>query len=338
MNATTHGISPQQYLDRVRAALRDLPADEREELLEDLPAHLADVETETGGALEERLGSPEEYAAELRQSAGIGPSRKLVPAGLTTRAKRRAAAFSAELDDIPLWRRFRAFAPQLLPGWWVLRGYVLALAACSIFGGLDISGLTPKLNGDLLLFIPLALALTWASVWVGQRGREPNPWRRRGIYGVNILTVILFFSLASHQPSSSVGYSTNEYSDPLASVTDIYAYDSEGKPLRAVQLFDQYGNPIVLPGGYYVRDYADGSGQAENVYPRGPHGSTYRDQEQPPSPAPTVAPLAPGEAIPGDPPVSVTPPAGASSSPSAEPYAERPPVDPRSGSDPLGPV
>jgi len=328
MNATTHGISPQQYLDRVRAALSDLPADEREELLEDLPAHLADVESELDGALEQRLGSPEEYAAELRQSAGIGPSRKRVPVGLTARANRRIAAFSAELDDIPLWRRFRAFAPQLLPGWWVLRGYVLALAACSIFGGLDISGLTPKLNGDLLLFIPLAVALIWASVWIGQRGRESNPWRRRGIYGINILTVILFFSLASHQPSYGVGYSGSEYAGPLASVTDVYAYDSEGKPLRGVQLFDQYGNPIVLPGGYYVRDYADGTGQAENVYPRGPHGPTYRDEHGLPSPPATVAPLAPGDAIPGDPPASVTPPAGASPSPSVRPTPSASPSTP----------
>ncbi|MCW2501931.1 MAG: hypothetical protein JWO79_215, partial [Actinomycetia bacterium] len=70
----------ERYTERVRAALADLPADERDELTEDLHTHLADVVAETSGpagtstSLESRLGSPEEYAAELRRSAGIPPA------------------------------------------------------------------------------------------------------------------------------------------------------------------------------------------------------------------------------------------------------------------------
>jgi uncharacterized membrane protein len=63
------------YLARVRTALADLPAGEVEEILEDVRPHLAEMEAELGPsarveALIERLGTPENYAAELRSSGG----------------------------------------------------------------------------------------------------------------------------------------------------------------------------------------------------------------------------------------------------------------------------
>ncbi|MGV9293287.1 HAAS signaling domain-containing protein [Amycolatopsis sp. NPDC003676] len=63
------------YLSRVRTALADLPANEIEELLEDVRPQLAEMESEAGAAarvedLVARLGTPESYAAELRASGG----------------------------------------------------------------------------------------------------------------------------------------------------------------------------------------------------------------------------------------------------------------------------
>jgi hypothetical protein len=60
------------YLASVRAALSDLPAEERDELCEDLEQHLVEVAAESDEPLSARLGSPESYAAELRASAGLG--------------------------------------------------------------------------------------------------------------------------------------------------------------------------------------------------------------------------------------------------------------------------
>ncbi|HJU03296.1 MAG TPA: hypothetical protein VJ966_19030, partial [Actinomycetes bacterium] len=54
------------YAAAVRAACADLPGPDRELLLEDLEDHLQEVAAEAGGTLEERLGRPEAYAAELR--------------------------------------------------------------------------------------------------------------------------------------------------------------------------------------------------------------------------------------------------------------------------------
>lgn len=64
---------PAGYAEAVRAALGDLSAEERSSLLDDLEAHLAEVAAEPGTRLVERLGSPEDYAAELRAAYGARP-------------------------------------------------------------------------------------------------------------------------------------------------------------------------------------------------------------------------------------------------------------------------
>ncbi|MGW4398867.1 HAAS signaling domain-containing protein [Amycolatopsis nivea] len=77
--STDKPTAARAYLSRVRTALADLPANEIEELLEDVRPQLAEMETELGAAakvedLVARLGTPESYAAELRASGGYPPA------------------------------------------------------------------------------------------------------------------------------------------------------------------------------------------------------------------------------------------------------------------------
>ncbi|MBB1155080.1 DUF1700 domain-containing protein [Amycolatopsis dendrobii] len=77
--STDKPTAARAYLARVRTALADLPANEIEELLEDVRPQLAEMETELGAAarvedLVARLGTPESYAAELRASGGYPPA------------------------------------------------------------------------------------------------------------------------------------------------------------------------------------------------------------------------------------------------------------------------
>ena len=58
------------YVAAVRAALAGLPEATRDELLEDLPEHLAEVAADDVGSLVDRLGPPSVYAAELLAGAG----------------------------------------------------------------------------------------------------------------------------------------------------------------------------------------------------------------------------------------------------------------------------
>ncbi|WP_433164557.1 HAAS signaling domain-containing protein [Kribbella sp. CA-247076] len=77
MNSTLTGAVA-SYLAQVRAELSDLPPGELEDVLDDVSGHLTEVAAEfeaepTAAALQERLGTPREYAAELRTAAGYPP-------------------------------------------------------------------------------------------------------------------------------------------------------------------------------------------------------------------------------------------------------------------------
>jgi len=73
---TTGPAAAQSYLDGVRAALADLPAAEVDEILDDVRGHLDEIVAELGAdadgteSLTKRLGTPADYAAELRAAAG----------------------------------------------------------------------------------------------------------------------------------------------------------------------------------------------------------------------------------------------------------------------------
>ncbi|TWD80904.1 putative membrane protein [Kribbella amoyensis] len=77
MNSTVTGAVA-TYLAQVRAELSDLPAGELEDVLEDVAGHLSEVagefETEpTVAGLQDRLGTPRQYADQLRTAAGYPP-------------------------------------------------------------------------------------------------------------------------------------------------------------------------------------------------------------------------------------------------------------------------
>ncbi len=69
MNADT-------YTRQVEAALRDLPWSQRRDLVAELRGHLADFPA--GTDLEARLGTPEQYAADLRAAEGLERRRGLL--------------------------------------------------------------------------------------------------------------------------------------------------------------------------------------------------------------------------------------------------------------------
>ncbi|MEV5961549.1 hypothetical protein AB0L70_07270 [Kribbella sp. NPDC051952] len=86
MNSTLTGAVA-IYLAQVRAELSDLPPGELEDVLDDVSGHLTEVAAEfepgpeggpTLAALQERLGTPQQYADELRTAAGYPPRTKPV--------------------------------------------------------------------------------------------------------------------------------------------------------------------------------------------------------------------------------------------------------------------
>ncbi len=172
------------YVAAVRAALADLPAATRDELTQDLPDHLLEVAAENTGPLDERLGPPARYAAELRAAAGLPEPRdaQAVPARmpLSTRLNLR-------LGRLIGYETFGQFAADLRPGWWVLRGTLagLVLAALVFRGRMTdlhfwILGAPFVSVARFLIALSMVAACVCAGVIASVRlGRSaPHPTRR----------------------------------------------------------------------------------------------------------------------------------------------------------------
>ncbi len=182
-----------RYVNAVRDVLADLPAGQRQDLLDDLSQHLEEVAAETDSPLSVRLGPPAKYAAELRASIGLPPANSRGDADV--RMEELAARVQRARDAAmvhPATRATLDFLPRLRPGWWVLRGYLAAkvLARMSHGGGFPF----PTLGGSRFLGILLTLVAVVASVALGRRTEARPSWRRLAVVA-NILLVLVVLAV-----------------------------------------------------------------------------------------------------------------------------------------------
>jgi hypothetical protein len=315
-----------EYVAGVREALADLPEATREELLEDLPEHLAEVRAEGSGTLFERLGTPSAYAAELRATAGfVGgfpdppPSKWVTPAEI--RAKVMPVLDRADVKVGPLigYHRASEFLMLLRPAWWVLRGYLAAMALAMI---LDDStgdlGLLPRVGGsDIIAFVLLALGIA-GSIFLGKRGFQLSQWPRYALYSAT--TVLVIFGLATFSTADSnvrdpgfngvSSYQDNPYND----ANDLFVYDETGRLVQNARIFDQNGAPVQLGGGWCTDPDTGESWHTRNM------GYPYCPQDAPFGPTPSAAV-----------PSGAASPSGAPSASSSAPATPTPSVTSTSG-------
>ncbi|GAA4597671.1 hypothetical protein GCM10023194_73170 [Planotetraspora phitsanulokensis] len=343
---TVPPLTPAAYAQAVREALADLPVAEREEMLEDLDDHLAEVAAEPGMTLEDHLGSPEAYAAELRAAYGGRPARprRRLGAQVRTRATGLLGTAHARLLQLPPYRQAAAFAPELRPAWWVLRGYAAAL--------LILSGIGPRrlVPGDVVAWV-FTLALVWASVWAGRR-TVPGVagWGRAALIAANAVAAIVVLASLADPPMQSSGEVAFDYGVPRpydvrvedvatlggGDVYNIIPYDKDGAPLHDVRLYDQDGRPITTDPESYGRSIAvpcGGEPPMRNAYPlpltpESPDGlvgeKTPACVMPTPTPSAAVTPSpdgSPSADATGAPSADATPSPGATPSPSVSPSA-----------------
>ncbi|MFI6391351.1 hypothetical protein ACIBHY_21095 [Nonomuraea sp. NPDC050547] len=229
-------MTPAQYAQAVREALADHP--DRDELLEDLDDHLAEIAEESELPLEERLGPPGAYAEELVAAYGGRPQ--------SPRERRRFAPALAWLRRQSAYQEVVAFMPQLRPGWWVLRGYAAAMGAVSVIGPVR---LVPGNPVDLLLVIGAILG----SIWYG-RHASGRVLRGFTIAANALVALVILGGLATASTWSSrdehLAYTMNRpvEMEPAAfgdTVYNIKPYAKDGTPLSDVLLYDQDGQPIT---------------------------------------------------------------------------------------------
>ncbi|WBU39238.1 HAAS signaling domain-containing protein [Homoserinibacter sp. YIM 151385] len=240
----------------VRSALSDLPREEVDELVDGLEADLLERADE-GGA---DLGDPIVYAAELRAAAGLPPrverARGPVAAGRRLRDRLAALVASDVETSSRLGRALRWSRDLLLslrPVWWVLRGLVVGMIAVvltSSWGDQPITFWKVVVVGTAVL----------VSVQLGRGRWMPFRWMRGALVAVSAAAAIALPFLAAGTISSinETTSAANAYYDvgmmeaqSIAmtnggtEVSNIFAYDAQGKPLENVQLFDQDGNPLA---------------------------------------------------------------------------------------------
>jgi hypothetical protein len=245
-----------RYAAAVRSALADLPTSEREDLLEDLEDHLAEVATESDVPLTQRLGSPDEYAAELRAAYGARTGE---------RPRRRPLhAALAALRTTWIYQDLAGFLPQLRPAWWVLRGYLAVLVLTAAFlrfrdGFISLRLFPSPLTSRGLLQIVATIVAIWVSVAIGRHGFAGRGWRTAALVANALILLAALPVLVNMSGAIGAPYvgpvSYAPYPDyaaaanPLADVTNIYAYTKDGRPIQNVLLYDQNGVPVQLLGG-----------------------------------------------------------------------------------------
>jgi hypothetical protein len=315
----TIGGEVARYATAVRAAFADLPGPGRELLLEDLEDHLQEVATEAGGPLEERLGQPEAYAAELRASAGLpaaGPRptgpRPARPRLRESRVARRAAGLWAAALAHPAGRAVVGLLPELRPAWWVLRGYLavqaMAVAASVLFAGVGLSFPVPALFDSRVLGLLAVVAAVAGSVALGRRGTAT--WRTRWLVVAGNLVLAVFALVMTAELGSSEAYDDYRYADgyvatyrePVSGlradgreISNIFPFDADGKPLKDVYLIDQDGHPVVAT--HYDNEYLepqvpldlDGV-EVANRYPQVQHQEDQATGRRYPGPTPEFRP------------------------------------------------
>lgn len=257
MNAST--ITPEiaAFATAVRAALSDLPADERDELTDGLEADLAEAYAED---LRRELPDPGEYAAELRTAAGL-PVQESKRRGFSEAWRGSVRDVRSAIDRHPALSATADFLKTLRPAWWVARGWAATYVVAQVFGGWW--GLLPGLPWFLV-----AIAAIVLSVQIG-RGRWTFRWLTPLVVVGNVVAAIALVVMIDHSANGGYVYGssfdegyqqgmldsgtqdlTGVYLDGQA-VTNIFPYDASGKPLKDVQLYSENGRRLstAVAGG-----------------------------------------------------------------------------------------
>lgn len=294
MNDTQPLVRPEitGFVAQVRARLGDLSVDEREDLLSGLEADLE--EKVADGA---PLGDPDSYAAELRSAAGLPDRTRRLP---RPRVPRRVTV-EQWLDGARAWfdARVRAsdhlaaawlLVAALRPAWWVARAWVAVTCLDRLAGPWEPVSLFPSFNGAGVGWLLLGTAIVLSTL-VGLDRMWPGSGSARGVgtrlvlLGVNVVLVVAPLTWGMSSPGYLVAtpdpYSSYEqgYRDGLRApglhswgrnVTNVFAYDAQGRPITQFQLFDQLGRRVGAEIDGTCPPEIEGR-TALNVFPRAQH-------------------------------------------------------------------
>ena len=230
------------YAAAVREALADLPP-EQNGVLDGLDEHLAEVAAEGDVTLVAALGTPEQYAAELRASAGLGGN-------VGTGAAKVAEPVSAWLSGAAPGAARRP--PRLSPGSArFLARAVLAIPAVVATAAVVRAG-SPN-PFQLILVAGLIGGFAYFCHRILPAAALPESWGRPAFVVIAALSLLMAVLLGSR---FSDGYSSNGYNG--SSIAPVMGFDEpggivgRGAPLSAPAVvgttFDQATRTLMQAG------------------------------------------------------------------------------------------
>lgn len=234
--------SKAEYLERVRSRLADIPADDLEEVVQDLETHLVELDD---ADIEAELGAPDEFARDFRMSAGLeGQYRPGRLKDLRAAAKRfggRLENGARRLAELTRWQSIRPF-------WIWIRGWLFIGAWGELYFEEPFRHFpVPSIGYSSLTGLVLVAIATGLSIWLDSRSAAGR--RRVGTRIFSVATgMAVMASLLNPLPDPRFNDPV-DYVDHLTTfggktVENIYAYDIAGNPID-VLLFDQDGEPLL---------------------------------------------------------------------------------------------
>jgi hypothetical protein len=229
-----------------------------------------------------RFGPADEYATELRTAAGLppaagaragrGPGHAIGEAW--TVMSERWRSFWRPLTSTPGWAAFVEFARSIAPAWWILRGWVGAQVVMWPFGMADVTLWPSSTAGRILVIAAIVVSVQWG------RGRWIPRWTwfPRAVAVASVAAALLAIPMVTDVEADSRPVVADYYSgfdsgfnegfnNALVSqdgagngpevdgvwvdgmrVSNLFAYDAAGDPIRDVQLFDDRGRPVRTIG------------------------------------------------------------------------------------------
>lgn len=258
-----------------------LEADLTEAVLDDGVASADGAAGTQAFDLAARFGPAGEYAAELRAAAGLpaaapavragrGPVRLVADAWRVVAERWRTAW--RPLTSTPGWAAALGFVRSLAPAWWILRGWVVAQVLLASFAVSEIALWPETTPGRIAVVAAIVVSVQWG------RGRWLPRWAwfPRVVAVASVVAGLLAFPLVARVEADSrpmaAGYTdynsgwTDGFNDAQVTaagsgsatngtvtdgvwvdgmqVSNLFAYDAAGNPIRDVQLYDDRGRPV----------------------------------------------------------------------------------------------
>jgi len=259
MSTSTLTPAAERYVRAVADLLPELPDDEREELMSELAAHLAEVGDDD---IETTLGTPADFVGEYRRSAGIEGG-----------ARRRRGRPFGRLRGTPAMRSVERSWGRFRPTWVVARGWVaISLLSLGWDRGFETFPI-PRIGSTTGGAVAVAVA-----TWVSLRFSRSTSARGRRLDGAfTASTAVLWLAVAA--VSGLTLLTARGLPDPVVVAADpagppnvllgvngpignIFAYDEAGEPVR-VLLYDEHGDPIRTLPDFAYDQYREVSGLGE---------------------------------------------------------------------------